>query len=75
MGAQTNGKTVTLRDLYDLFKRQKEPEAKELATCLELYVIGSLDGFAKPSIAGKLYTFSKELADNSDSVMEDSLVR
>ena len=47
MGAQANGKTVTLRDLYDLLKRQKEPEAKELATCLELYVIGSLDGFAK----------------------------
>ena len=35
----------TLQDLYDLLCQQSEPEAKRLATALEIYVSGSLNLF------------------------------
>lgn len=34
-----------LQDLYDLLRNQDEPEAKRLATALEIYVTGSLNVF------------------------------
>lgn len=38
-------KMPTLQDLYDLLCEQAEPEAKRLATVLEIYVSGSLNVF------------------------------
>ena len=38
-------KIPTLQDLYDLLCEQTEPEAKRLATALEIYVSGSLNVF------------------------------
>ncbi len=40
-------KQVTLKDLYELIKKQPEDEAQDLAACLELYVLGSLNMFAQ----------------------------
>ena len=34
-----------LQDLYDLLRKQTEPEAQVLATALEIYVTGSLNVF------------------------------
>lgn len=38
-------KMPTLQDLYELLCKQPEPEAKRLATALEIYVVGSLNVF------------------------------
>lgn len=38
-------KMPTLQDLYELLCKQPEPEAKRLATALEIYVAGSLNVF------------------------------
>jgi len=38
-------KMPTLQDLYDLLRKQDEPEAQRLATALEIYVTGSLNVF------------------------------
>ncbi len=38
-------KMPTLQDLYELLRKQPEPEAKRLATALEIYVAGSLNVF------------------------------
>ena len=38
---------VTLRDLYQAIKKQPEPEAQDIATCMEMYVLGSLNMFSK----------------------------
>lgn len=38
-------KMPTLQDLYELLCKQSEPEAKRLATALEIYVAGSLNVF------------------------------
>ncbi|MDL2237896.1 ATP-binding protein [Christensenellaceae bacterium OttesenSCG-928-K19] len=43
------GKVVTLLDLYNKLKAMRNKEAKEVATCLELYVLGSLNNFAQPT--------------------------
>lgn len=40
---------ATLKDLYELIKKQPEDEARDLAACLELYVLGSLNMFAQPT--------------------------
>ena len=39
-------KTPTLRDFYEIMIRQREPEAVNLATALELYTTGNLSVFA-----------------------------
>jgi len=39
--------TPTLKDFYEVLKRQKEPEAEGLATALELYVLGNLSVFSQ----------------------------
>lgn len=39
-------KLPTLRDFYDQVKAQEEPEAQDLATALEMYVLGYLDTFS-----------------------------
>jgi hypothetical protein len=41
----TTAKMPTLQDLYELLCKQTEPEAKRLATALEIYVAGSLNVF------------------------------
>lgn len=41
------GTPPTLQDFYDELLRQKEPEAKEIALAIELFVNGSLNTFAK----------------------------
>lgn len=38
--------TPTLKDFYDVLKKQKEPEAEGLATALELYTVGNLAVFS-----------------------------
>ena len=38
-------KTPTLQDLYEILNEQSEPEAKRIATALELYCTGSLNLF------------------------------
>jgi len=38
-------KMPILQDLYDLMRKQSEPEAQRIATALEIYVIGSLNVF------------------------------
>jgi hypothetical protein len=38
-------KMPILQDLYDLLRKQSEPEAQHLATALEIYVTGSLNVF------------------------------
>jgi len=38
-------KTPTLQDLYEILNEQPEPEAKRIATALELYCTGSLNLF------------------------------
>ena len=40
-----NAQMPTLQDLYELLKEQPEPEAKRLATALEIYCVGSLNVF------------------------------
>ena len=45
-GGTDKTKLPTLTTLYDLLKAQEEPEARQLALILELYVIGSLRSFA-----------------------------
>ena len=47
--ADQEQQTVTLEDLYLLLLDQQEPEARELATGIELYVSGSLNAFAAPT--------------------------
>jgi len=47
--ADREQQTVTLEDLYLLLLDQPEPEARELATGIELYVSGSLNAFSKPT--------------------------
>ncbi|WMJ77849.1 ATP-binding protein [Sedimentibacter sp. MB35-C1] len=39
--------TPTLKDFYEVLKKQREPEAEGLATALELYAIGNLSVFSK----------------------------
>lgn len=39
-------KVPTLKDFHEILKRQKEPEAENLATALELYTTGNLSVFA-----------------------------
>jgi len=39
-------KVPTLKDFYEVLRRQKEPEAESLATSLELYITGNLSVFA-----------------------------
>lgn len=39
-------KIPTLKDFYEILIRQKEPEAENLATSLELYITGNLSVFA-----------------------------
>lgn len=41
------GTPPTLQDFYEELLRQKEPEAKEIALAIELFVNGSLNTFAK----------------------------
>jgi hypothetical protein len=41
------GTPPTLQDFYDELLRQQEPEAKEIALAIELFVNGSLNTFAK----------------------------
>ena len=41
------GTPPTLQDFYDELLRQKEPEAREIALAIELFVNGSLNTFAK----------------------------
>ena len=41
------GTPPTLQDFYDELLKQKEPEAKEIALAIELFVNGSLNTFAK----------------------------
>ena len=41
------GTPPTLKDFYDELLRQQEPEAKEIALAIELFVNGSLNTFAK----------------------------
>ena len=41
----TTAKMPILQDLYELLKEQPEPEAKRLATALEIYCTGSLNVF------------------------------
>ena len=36
----------TLKDLYDLLRARKEPEAKNLAQAIQMYCVGTLDLFA-----------------------------
>ena len=43
------GKAPTLADLHQTLLSQSEPEAKEVALAIELFVSGSLDTFAKPT--------------------------
>ena len=44
-----SGIPPTLQDFYDELLRQNEPEAKEIALAIELFVNGSLNTFAKPT--------------------------
>ena len=48
LGLET-GKTPLLQDLYEELLRQPEPEAKRIATALELYCTGSLNLFNHPT--------------------------
>ena len=41
--------TPTLKDFYEVLKKQKEPEAEGLATALELYAVGNLSVFSRKS--------------------------
>jgi type IV secretory pathway VirB4 component len=41
----TTARMPILQDLYELLKEQPEPEAKRLATALEIYCVGSLNVF------------------------------
>ena len=43
------GTPPTLQDFYEELLRQNEPEAKEIALAIELFVNGSLNTFAKPT--------------------------
>ena len=43
------GTPPTLQDFYEQLLRQSEPEAKEIALAIELFVNGSLNTFAKPT--------------------------
>ena len=43
------GTPPTLQDFYEELLIQKEPEAKEIALAIELFVNGSLNTFAKPT--------------------------
>lgn len=45
-GGKDKSKLPTLTTLYNLLKAQEEPEARQLALILELYVTGSLRNFA-----------------------------
>lgn len=45
LAAPSPEKMPVLGDLYDLLLKQEEPEAKRLATALEIYVTGSLNVF------------------------------
>ena len=47
LGLET-AKTPILQDLYDLLCQQPEPEARRIATALELYCTGSLNMFNHP---------------------------
>ena len=38
--------TPTLKDFYEVLKKQKEPDAQGLATALELYAVGNLSVFS-----------------------------
>ena len=42
------GKTPLLQDLYEELLKQPEPEARRVATALELYCTGSLNLFNHP---------------------------
>ena len=68
MKAEREDITVTLEDLYLMLMEQSEPEARELATCLELYVTGSLNSFAHPTnvnMENRLICFDiRDLPDN-----------
>lgn len=46
-GGKDSSKIPTLTTLYDLLKQQPEPEARQLALIMELYVTGSLKNFAE----------------------------
>ena len=48
LGLET-AKTPLLQDLYEELLRQPEPEAKRIATALELYCTGSLNLFNHPT--------------------------
>ena len=48
LGLET-AKTPVLQDLYDLLCQQPEPEARRIATALELYCTGSLNMFNFPT--------------------------
>ena len=48
LGLETT-KTPILQDLYDLLCQQPEPEARRIATALELYCTGSLNMFNFPT--------------------------
>ena len=48
LGLET-AKTPILQDLYDLLCQQPEPEARRIATALELYCTGSLNMFNFPT--------------------------
>ena len=41
--------TPTLKDFYEVLKKQKETEAEGLATALELYAVGNLSVFSRKS--------------------------
>lgn len=68
MKAEREHITVTLEDLYSMLLEQPEPEAHDLATCLELYVTGSLNSFAQPTnvnMDSRLICFDiRDLSDN-----------
>ena len=58
LGLET-AKTPLLQDLYEELLRQPEPEARRVATALELYCTGSLNLFNHPTNPNETYTVYK----------------
>ena len=52
MAGGYTGQTPTLKDLYQILLKQPEPEARGLALSAELFITGSLNTFAQPTILG-----------------------
>ena len=52
MANNYTGQPPTLKDLYQILLKQPEPEARGLALSAELFITGSLNTFAQPTILG-----------------------